>query len=311
MKLEQSFQLHNSFLMEGALGERLKREYNLTFDDNVAMAKLVYSSEGKTALTEVWEQYRSIANRYGLPFLATTPTRRANKERVSFAGSDASMIYDNVSVLREIQRTCNSEMYVGGLMGCKGDAYTGEGALTEDEAHRFHSWQANIFCDARVDFLYAGIMPTLPEATGMTEAMSDTLIPYIISFTVLRNGKLIDGTKICDAIETIDNIVEHRPICYMANCVHPTIVYEALSQPFNKNAIVQSRFLGIQANTSPLPYSELDNAVDLKLSEPTEFAEDMIRLKKDMHLKILGGCCGTDNRHMEAVASRLMEQLEQ
>jgi methionine synthase I (cobalamin-dependent) len=91
----------------------------------------------------------------------------------------------------------------------------------------------------------------------------------------------------------------------MTNCVHPTIAYQALSQPFNKNDMVQSRFLGIQANTSPLTYAELDNSVDLKCSEPIEFAEDMIRLKNEMHFKILGGCCGTDNLHMEAVASRL------
>lgn len=97
----------------------------------------------------------------------------------------------------------------------------------------------------------------------------------------------------------------NKPLCYMTNCVHPAIAHEALSQPFNHNAAVRSRFLGIQANTSPLPYAELDNAEDLKAAEPAAFADAMIRLKNDMQLKILGGCCGTDHRHMEAVASRL------
>ncbi|HWT77075.1 MAG TPA: homocysteine S-methyltransferase family protein [Mobilitalea sp.] len=305
MKLEQRFTLYNSFLMEGALGERLKREYHLAFDENVTMAKLVYSSEGRKALIELWGQYIAIAKSYGLPFLATTPTRRANKERVKLAGTNKSIINDNVSFLRDIQRNSNIDMYVGGLMGCKGDAYTGEGALTKDEAHMFHSWQANAFRDAGADFLYAGIMPTLSEAIGMAEAMSDTHIPYIISFTIQRDGTLIDGTKICDAIHIIDDAVIHKPLCYMTNCVHPTIVYEALSQPFNHTDIVQSRFLGVQANTSPLSYAELDHSEDLKCSESAAFAEDMIRLRNDMHFKIMGGCCGTDNRHMEAVARRL------
>jgi methionine synthase I (cobalamin-dependent) len=97
----------------------------------------------------------------------------------------------------------------------------------------------------------------------------------------------------------------------MTNCVHPTIVYEALSQPFNENETIRSRFLGIQANTSPLSYAELDHSQDLKSSEPIEFAEAMLRLYKDKQLKILGGCCGTDNRHMEEVAKRLKDCISQ
>jgi Homocysteine/selenocysteine methylase (S-methylmethionine-dependent) len=296
--------------MEGALGERLKREYHLKLDENIVMAKLVYLSEGRKALKELWEQYMDIARRYSLPFLATTPTRRANLERIQKANCDASVIAENVHFLRKIQQSSGIEMYIGGLMGCKGDAYTGEGRLEREEARHFHSWQANAFRDEKVDFLYAGIMPVLSEAIGIAEAMSDTQLPYFISFTIQKDGKLIDGTNINDAIGIIDNSVIHKPLCYMANCVHPNIVYEALSQPFNRTEVVKNRFLGIQANTSPLSYRELDNSEDLKCSEPSEFAEYMIRLAMDKNLKILGGCCGTDNRHMEAVAKKLIDILD-
>ena len=91
----------------------------------------------------------------------------------------------------------------------------------------------------------------------------------------------------------------------MSNCVHPSIVIEALAQPFNDNQIVKERFWGIQANTSPLSYAELDNSVDLKCSEPDVFADEMIRLREVSRIKIWGGCCGTDNRHMECVAQKL------
>lgn len=190
-------------------------------------------------------------------------------------------------------------------MGCKGDAYTGEGALKEEEARMFHKWQADLFCEAKVDFLYAGIMPTLPEAIGMAQAMSDTGLPYIISFTIQKDGKLIDGTAISEAMSLIDSSVDMKPVCYMTNCVHPNIVYEALSQTFNQNSLVKNRFLGIQANTSPLSYAELDNSSDLKCSEPIQFAEDMVKLRDVHNIKIFGGCCGTDNRHMEQIAMRL------
>ena len=194
------------------------------------------------------------------------------------------------------------DMYIGGLMGCKGDAYTGEEALNLEEAIDFHSWQAGLFKSAKVDFLYAGIMPVLTEAIGMAVAMSDTDIPYIISFTIQRDGKLIDGHTIDDAIHCIDNHVSNKPVCYMTNCVHPDIVYEALSHKFNQTQTVKSRFWGIQANTSQLSYKELDGANHLHTSSAADLSEAILKLKSDCHLKIFGGCCGTDSSHMEKIA---------
>lgn len=305
MDIKNCIEKKYSILMEGALGERLKREYGLNFDNHVAMAKLIYDAKGRYALKSLWQEYIDIAQKYGLPFLATTPTRRANQERVEQEGCNSSIIIDNVKFLRKIQQESNIEMYVGGLMGCKGDAYTGEDALSESEARTFHKWQADLFCKAKVDFLYAGIMPALPEAMGMAQAMSQTGLPYIISFTIQKDGKLIDGTTISEAIAFIDNSADVKPICYMTNCVHPSIVYEALSQPFNQNPLVKNRFLGIQANTSPLSYAELDYSLELKYSEPIQFAEDMLKLRAISNIKIFGGCCGTDNSHMEQIAQRL------
>ncbi len=305
MRFKDCIKHENNILMEGALGERLKREYHLQFDEHVAMAKLIYDSRGKNALKNLWQEYIKIAKNYGVPFLATTPTRRANRERMEQASCQSSLIYDNVKFLRSIQQESNIEMYVGGLMGCKGDAYTGEDALSEKEAHIFHSWQANLFHMAKVDFLYAGIMPALPEATGMAQAMADTGLPYIISFTIQKDGKLVDGTTISDAIAYIDRQASIKPTCYMTNCVHPSIVYQALSQPFNQTVLVRNRFLGIQANTSQLSYAELDGSLDLKCSEPVQFAEDMLKLRSISNMKIFGGCCGTNGKHMEQVARRL------
>lgn len=295
-------------LMEGALGERLKREYGLTFDEHIAMAGLVYEEKGASALTALWNEYIDIARKHQLPFIATTPTRRANRERVAEANCPETVIGDNVAFLKSIQRNCGIEMYVGGLMGCKGDAYTGEGALTEQEAYDFHRWTVERFEEAGVDFLYAGIMPVLSEAVGLARAIDDTGLPYIISFTIQQDGKLIDGTTIADAIRYIDSITTNKPVCYMTNCVHPSIVCKALMQPFNRNETVRERFRGIQANTSPLSYAELDGAEDLHCSEPEDFAKEMIKLKSIADMKIWGGCCGTDCRHMECVARKLARE---
>jgi len=264
--------------MEGALGERLKREYGISFDNYVAMAGLIYDKDAQKALKTIWKEYLSIAERYDLPFIATTPTRRANLERVSQSSFDERIIADNINFLLQVKQEAKTPMYIGGLMGCKGDAYKATEVLYIHEAKDFHSWQANLFKQASADYLFAGIMPALSEAIGMAKAMEQTGLPYIISFMIRNNGKLIDGTTIHDAILQIDSATDRNPICYMANCVHPQILEQALSKTINKSALVKNRFQGIQANTSPLSPEQLDNCKDLKSSDIVNLAEDMIGL---------------------------------
>ena len=305
MDFKTCFETNRNILMEGALGERLKREYGLTFDDCVAMAGLIYDEKGASALSALWGEYIEIARRNQLPFLATTPTRRANRDRIGSSHFSEEIIADNVSFLRNIQKNSGIEMYVGGLLGCRGDAYTGEGALSEQASFDFHKWTVDRFQRANADFLYAGIMPTLSEAAGLARAMDSSGLPYIISFTIQQDGKLIDATTIHDAIQYIDSITANKPVCYMTNCVHPTIVYKALSRSFNRTQLVRERFRGIQANTSPLSYSELDGSTDLHCSEPAPFADDMLKLNEVGDFRIWGGCCGTDCRHMASIAQKI------
>ena len=296
---------HPTILMEGALSQRLQREYGICLDEQIDLAGLVYDPQARKALKTLWEQYRTIAEQYSLPFIATTPTRRANRERIGRSVFDEDLFQKNVDFLRSIQQESQVEMAVGALMGCRGDAYTGEGALTEEEAFSFHAWTIENFKKAEVDFLYAAIMPTLPEALGLARAADISGLPTILSFTIQRDGKLIDGTTIHEAIQEIDSKTVNSPVLYMANCVHPTILYQALSHSFNQTKRVKERFLGIQANTSPLSFAQLDHSADLKSSDPDVFAQQMLRLREVANIHIWGGCCGTDQRHMETLVRNL------
>ena len=308
MEFLTCYQQSPVLLMEGAIGERLKREFNIALDPTLAMAGLVCQPEARQALHRIYEEYVAIAERYELPFLATTPTRRANKERVGRSPYDETLFAENVRFLKEIREKAAVRMYVGGLMGCKGDAYKATGALSVAESWAFHSWEAGHFKAAGADFLFAGIMPTLPEAIGMAMAMEETGLPYIVSFMIRRNGRLLDGTSIHDAIREIDAATTRKPVCYMANCVHPTVLLEGVSCEHNDTPLVKTRFRGIQANTSPLPPEELDNSPELLSSDANELAEGMLRLSEKLDLKIVGGCCGTDGTHMEQIAKRFYER---
>lgn len=309
MNFEDCFKESSALLMEGAIGERIKREFNITPDEIVALAALVYNEEAKFAMQKIFKEYIEIAAKYQLPLLVTTPTRRANRERTLKSQFDENIIADNVNFLKGIRKTASTTMFIGGLMGCKGDAYKATDVLSANNAFEFHSWQANLFKMAKVDYLFAGIMPALTEAVGMAKAMEATGIPYIISFMIRDNGKLIDGTSIHNAIETIDNSTTTHPVCYMVNCVHPKVLAKALSCPFNKTDLVKLRFKGIQANTSPLTPEELDNSVELKCSNSTNLANEMVDLFNYLNPKIFGGCCGTDKIYMDEIAKQVTAKI--
>ena len=305
MNLIQSYENNEIVLIEGAVGVRLRTEYGIGSAAYIAHAAHIYHDAERKALTEIYQQYIQIAEDSNRLMLLTTPTRRANKENVEKAGYTGDIFQDNVTYFRELTRGSRAELYIGGMMGCKGDAYKATEVLSAREAYDFHSWQADGFLKAGSDFLYAAIMPALPEAIGMAKAMEATGLPYIISFMLRENGRLIDGTTIHDAMETLEGETIRKPLCYMTNCIHPTILDRALSKEFNKTKLVETRFRGIQANASPLSPEELDGADELKTSDCHELADEMVKLHQKYRLKIYGGCCGTDHTHIAEMAKLL------
>ena len=306
MNIREVFDRGDTILIEGALGVRLRGEYGVYPDPIVANASLVYEEKARAAMTEIYEQYIGIADRYDFPIMLMTPTRRANRYNVEKSSFGKEIIRDNVNFLKSLREdNFRKDIYIGALMGCKGDAYQATEVLSEKEAYEFHSWQAELFAKEQVDFLYAGVMPAMPEIIGMAKAMGDTHIPYIISFMVRNNGRLIDGTTINDAILAVEETVRSKPLTYMANCIHPYNLDKALSREFNQTELVRRHFSGIQANASPLSPEELDGSCEIITTDPIELAQGMINLRDQYKLKIFGGCCGTNQFHMEELAKQL------
>ena len=300
---------HPVVLMEGALSERLKREYRFVLDPHVTMAKLYQNHLEAQALRQLWTGYAEIARQYGFPFLAATPTRRTNRETIEKAGCTDQVIDGCTALLRSVQQQSGIDMYVGGQIGNRGNAYSTEGALTEAEAFDFHRWTVERFVRAEADYLYLSLIPTLPEASGLARAADESGLPYLVSFTIQQDGRLLDGTSIADAISYIDSITVRQPVLYMSNCVHPRFVYRALTQPFNQTGQVKKRFAGIQANAAPMTFAELDASPVLHTSAPQELADEMMKLAELDQIRIWGGCCGTDDRHMACIAKALRERF--
>ncbi len=309
MQFEKYFNSRGFILTEGAIVERLKNEFNVTLNRHINHAGTIY--EGPDILSKIYQEYIGIAHKFDMPIMLMTPTRKVNFETMKFSGfSDRDLIIDSCNFLKEIRSQYPGfvdEIFIGGLLGCKGDAYQSVEALDVDTSYAFHSLQVSEFTKGNVDFLFAGIMPALTEAIGMARAMAASCLPYIISFMVRKDGCLLDGTGIAEAIKVIDNEVNPKPICYMANCVHPSNLKMALDQEINQNSPYLKRFAGIQANSSSLDPEELNNNAMLHVENFDEMVGEICSLIKTYHFKVLGGCCGTNDVFIEKLAIALHE----
>jgi len=291
-------------LTEGAVVERLRRTFNIKPDDFIIYAGAIYDKTTREILKSIYKEYIDIGIKYELPIMIMSSTRRANKDRIKASKyKDNNVNFDYIEFLDEIRSEYNNykeNIFIGALIGTKGDSYNANEALLEDEAYEFHKYQCTIFKDSKADFIFAGVVPSVSETKGLSKAMEETNLPYIVSFVVNKKGELLDNTIINDAIKEIDKY--YNPMIYMVNCVHPKNVLLGLNMEENKTLIVRNRLKGIQANTSSLSPEELNNNSILQEDNFDELINGINELKSKFGFNILGGCCGTDAKHIEEIA---------
>lgn len=307
--------LHSATILgEGAVIERLRRMPDITLDNHVVNSALIYDERGRAALETICRQYLEIGRKYDLPLLLSTPTWRAGRERIAAAGlTGHDLNGDNVRFLNALRREYGdygSSVFICGLLSCRGDAYKPEEALTADEAREFHAWQAHALADAGVDLLLAATLPALSEAIGLAQALAATGLPYMISFVARPEGTLLDGTPLKYAIAAIDGQTSPPPVAYLINCTHASIFRRAVAHERNSSPVVRERVIGLLANTAPLSPEELDNCTTLVEEPPELFGADVAALQAEMGLRILGGCCGTDDRHIDILARHLAARTQ-
>jgi homocysteine S-methyltransferase len=298
-------------LTDGAMIERLRHNTDCEFDENILNSGFIYNDKKRCAEKKIYQSYLDVGKFKDLPIIITTPTWKANPDRIKKSQYNKKDVNkDNVSFLRNFTSEYSSyknKIFIAGMIGCKGDAYNPLEALSNDEAYEFHSFQLTTLSNAGADLLFAATMPAISEIRGVAKVCSGLNKPYIISFMVTKNGRLLDGTPISDAINEIDSTTAVLPIFYMANCVHPLNLIIALQQPCNDINVIKGRLLGLQANASDKSPDELDMSEELHSDTPINLANYMAELKRLYGFKVFGGCCGTDEKHLLAIANRVNE----
>lgn len=299
-------------LAEGAVVERLKRGGGEPLDPHALHAGFPLDDR-RALLTRLWQGYVACGREFDLPLLLLAPTWRANPERVAAAGLPgvAAVNAAGVALLRELQAGLGSygdRVVIGGVIGPRGDAYDPRAALGAGAAYEFHTPQIRALAAAGCDVIQAATLPALSEAEGIAAAIRASGCPGLISFVLREDGTLLDGTPLHAAIARLDGDERTRPLAYMVNCTHPDFFLAAMAWETAQAPELPFRVIGLQANAAALRPEQLNDAPVTMAQEPAAFAARMLEVHRRYATKILGGCCGTDDRHIRAIAAALRDE---
>jgi S-methylmethionine-dependent homocysteine/selenocysteine methylase len=294
------------FLTDGGI------ETTLMFHDGfelpyIAAFDLLRSEVGREALYRYHRSHAAIAVEHGVGFILESATWRASADwgaKLGCARDElAELNRQAVRMLEEIREdfgTYGAPMVISGCIGPRGDGYNPAQLMSEDEAERYHAEQIGVFAQTAADMVTAITMTNVPEAIGVTRAARAAGMPVVISFTVETDGRLPTGDGLKDAIERIDAATDREPAYYMINCAHPSHFEDALAA----GEAWAGRLRGLRANASRKSHAELDEAAELDDGDPAELGAQYRALRERLpQLVVLGGCCGTDQRHIGAIAS--------
>lgn len=292
------------FLSDGGL------ETTLIFEDGFdlpcfASYPLLRDAAGTEALRRYYLSFLEIAQRESTGFVFDAPTWRANADWGRQLGDSAAMLAEvnreAVELGKEIRagaESAETPIAISGAIGPQGDAYDPAQLMSAEAAQRYHSPQVESLTAAGADMVGALTLCYVEEAIGIARAAAASAIPAAISFTLETDGRLPSGQALGEAIEQVDAETDGAPSYFMVNCAHPSHFAAVIErdEPWLR------RLGGIRANASRMSHAELDEASELDSGDPAELGTEYRALKPHLpHARVLGGCCGTDHRHVGSV----------
>jgi S-methylmethionine-dependent homocysteine/selenocysteine methylase len=292
------------FLTDGGL------ETTLIFHEGVelplfAAFDLLRDQAGREKLRQYFLPYIAAAREHGAGFVLESVTWRASPDWGAKLGYSAQALAavnrDAIELLEQLRtehETAAMPMVVSGCVGPRGDGYDPGQLMSAGKAQAYHAPQVAALTAAGADMIAAITMTNVNEAIGVARAARREAMPVAISFTVETDGRLPTGQTLQDAIDQVDQATSGAPAYYMINCAHPTHFAGALAE----GAAWSARVRGLRANASRRSHAELNEAPDLDAGNPEELGGqygDLLR--RFPRINVLGGCCGTDHRHVHAI----------
>lgn len=266
---------------------------------------LLKNDKGIAALDQYFRPYVELARRFGSGLVLESATWRANPDWAAKLGYSRDGLakanrrsIETLEPLRAEFESGRGRAVISGCVGPRGDGYVPSEVMNEKQAEDYHREQIETFAATSADLVTPITMNYVEEAIGIARAAKKTGMPAVISFTVETDGKLPTGQPLGEAIRQVDEATAGYPAYYMINCAHPT----------HFDAVLEGEWLerigGLRANASAKSHAELNESTELDIGDPAQLGAQYAKLKKRLpRLSVLGGCCGTDHRHIEQIAA--------
>lgn len=288
------------FLTDGGI------ETTLIFRDGIELPEfaafvLLEQESGTEALRRYFSTYAKLAAKHNVGLVLESPTWRANPDWASALGYGARELAEAnrkaVALMEEVRDQQNGRVVViSGCIGPQGDGYDPAEMMSAERARDYHSLQVTTFAETAADMVTAITMTYADEAIGIVHAATEVGLPAVISFTVETDGRLPSGQTLGQAIEAVDDATGVGPAYFMLNCAHPA----HLEGAWDDDDRWRDRIRGIRPNASMMSHAELDEASELDEGNPNDLARRVAALRKPLrNLNVIGGCCGTDRRHVD------------
>jgi len=292
------------FLTDGGIETTLIFHQGLELPDFAAF-DLLKDDAGSESLRNYFLTYAALAKKYGVGFILESATWRANPDwgmKLGYSSNELAVMnrkaIELVCDIRNEYETEKSPMVISGCIGPRGDGYNPTSMMSVEEAQLYHAIQISTFSDTEADMVTAITMNYVEEAIGIARAAQSAGMPVAISFTVETDGNLPTGQTLQNAIESVDEATQNAPAYYMINCAHPHHFEGVLAADQSWT----ERIRGLRANASTMSHAELNDLEKLDEGDPValghQYQELLGKLK---NLNVLGGCCGTDHRHVEEI----------
>jgi S-methylmethionine-dependent homocysteine/selenocysteine methylase len=273
---------------------------------------MLRTAEGEETLLRFYRPYMDLVREHQVGLLLETPTWRASRDWGAKIGDDPGTLADlnrrAVALMERLRAEFAADLpvVISGQMGPRGDGYQPDKLMSADQARDYHAEQVATFADTAVDMVSALTLNYVDEAIGVTRAAMAAGLPVCISFTVETDGQLPTGETLEQAIDQVDEATNNGPAYYQINCAHTTHFDSILEG----DGRWLSRIRGVRGNASRMSHEELDNSTVLDDGNPEEFGAQTATLHARMpNLTVLGGCCGTDHRHIAEICRHVSGAL--
>ena len=317
MKRAQSIETllnRHVFITEGGM------ETTLVFREGIELPSfaaftLLGSAAGLNALIRYYRGYLDLASRYDVGFIIDSVTWRANPDwgkklgySTSALGAANTQAIELIADMREQYARLVDPILLNGCVGPRGDGYAVDTKMSAPQAEDYHAFQVRQLARSGADLISGITINYVEEAIGIVRAAVAVDTPVVISFTTETDGRLPSGQGLGEAIEEVDAETGNAPAYFMINCAHSSHYAHTL----DTDSGWTSRVRGLRSNASRMSHEELDNAEELDDGDPCEFGHDHASLhERFRQLRVFGGCCGTDLRHVESLCDRLLKRHEQ